>query len=199
VRKKGFLSLLLICLLSSACTREGPPAPVVILGVRTRDVEPYFSPKPIHRFASAVVDVTAHPVIEAALSGRLPQKIPNNFIWPIHGRIISAYGSKTGGLYNDGINIAAPEGTSVAASADGIVAYVGSALGSYGNLVLIRHGGGVITAYAHLGAVRVHQGMRIRKGQEIGAVGATGDVTSAQLHFEIRRGGEAVDPARYLG
>jgi murein DD-endopeptidase MepM/ murein hydrolase activator NlpD len=126
------------------------------------------------------------------------QPAVSRLAWPVRGRVISGYGPKDGGTYNDGINIAAPRGTPVAAAGDGTVAYVGHSLESYGNLVLIRHGGGVVTAYAHLGAVRVKQGMIVKKGQLIGAVGATGAVTAAQLHFEVRRGGEPINPAQYL-
>ncbi len=121
------------------------------------------------------------------------------FIWPVRGQVISSYGPKEGGLYNDGINIAAPRGTPVKAAADGTVAYVGDKLQSYGNLVLIRHPGGMITAYAHLNNVTVHEGMSVRKGQAIGSVGSTGTVANAQLHFEVRRGTSTLDPKNYLG
>lgn len=124
---------------------------------------------------------------------------PGGFIWPVRGQVVSGYGPKKGGLYNDGINIAAPRNTPVAAAADGVVAYVGNGIASYGNLVLIRHGGGVVTAYAHLADVKVKAGMPVKKGQPIGAVGSSGAVESAQLHFEIRRGGDAVDPRKFLG
>ena len=122
-----------------------------------------------------------------------------DFVWPVRGSVVSAYGSKKEGLYNDGINIAAPRGTPVAAAAAGVVAYVGSDLESYGNLVLIRHGGGIMTAYAHLASVRIKKGMTVRKGQAIGSVGATGAVSSSQIHFEIRRGSGTCDPMQYLG
>ncbi len=121
------------------------------------------------------------------------------FIWPVQGKIISSYGPKAGHLHNDGINIAAPRGTAVAAAADGTVAYVGDALSGYGNLVLLRHDNGMVTAYAHLDRVTVTKGMRMRQGQAIGTVGSTGTVASAQLHFEIRKGIETLDPKRYLG
>jgi murein DD-endopeptidase MepM/ murein hydrolase activator NlpD len=124
---------------------------------------------------------------------------PSSFIWPVHGKVVSGYGIKEGGLYNDGINIAAPRGTPVAAAADGVVAYVGNDLKSYGNLVLIRHGGGTMTAYAHLASINVKKGTPIRKGQAIGSVGTTGAVSAAQLHFEIRNGSKTFDPKRYLG
>lgn len=121
------------------------------------------------------------------------------FIWPVKGRVISGYGPKDGGLYNDGINIAAPRGTPVLSASDGTVAYVGDSLKSYGNLVLVRHPGGMVTAYAHLQNVTVKPGMALRKGQPLGTVGSTGAVMNAQLHFEVRRGVATLDPRRYLG
>lgn len=121
------------------------------------------------------------------------------FIWPVKGRVISGYGPKDGGLYNDGINIAAPRGTPVLSAAEGTVAYVGDSLKSYGNLVLVRHPGGMVTAYAHLNNVTVKPGMKLRKGQPIGTVGSTGAVANAQLHFEVRRGAATLNPREYLG
>lgn len=123
----------------------------------------------------------------------------SKFMWPVRGKVISGFGAKEGGLFNDGINIAVPRGTPVASAADGVIAYVGNGLKGYGNLVLIRHGGGTMTAYAHLASIRVKKGMQVRRGQVIGAVGSTGSVPSAQLHFEIRRGLKAFDPKQYMG
>lgn len=128
-----------------------------------------------------------------------PLTPPGKFIWPVQGKVISSYGPKQGGLYNDGINIAAPRGTPVLAAADGEVAYVGSDIGSYGNLVLIRHGGGMVTAYAHMSGVTVRKGERVRKGQSIGAVGTSGTVANAQLHFEVRQGAKTLDPRKHIG
>lgn len=121
------------------------------------------------------------------------------FIWPVRGQIISSYGPKSDGLYNDGINIAAPRGTPVKAASGGTVAYVGDQLASYGNLVLIRHAGGMVTAYAHLNTVSVKAGDRVLQGQTIGSVGSTGTVYNAQLHFEVRQGKTTLDPKKYLG
>jgi len=120
------------------------------------------------------------------------------FIWPVRGQVISSYGPKSGGLYNDGINIAAPRGTPVKAASGGTVAYVGDKLKSYGKLVLIRHPGGMMTAYAHLNSVLVKEGARVSTGQVIGSVGSTGTVMNAQLHFEVRRGTRTIDPKDYL-
>lgn len=122
----------------------------------------------------------------------------NHFSWPVHGPVTSQFGPKKGGLYNDGINIAAREGTMVKASEDGIVAYVGNELKGYGNLVIIKHSGGWITAYAHLKESIVKRGEKVAKGQKIGLVGSTGNVTSPQLYFGLRKGRDAVNPENYL-
>ena len=120
------------------------------------------------------------------------------FAIPVKGKIISSYGPKDGGLHNDGINIAASRGASVGAAQSGVVAYVGNAIEGYGNLVLIKHDKGYMTAYAHLDRVNVKKGQTIAKGQSIGQVGQTGNVSEPQLHFEIRKGTKALNPAVYL-
>ncbi len=127
-----------------------------------------------------------------------PREASHSFVWPVHGRIIAAYGDDAGGTHNDGINIAAPEGTAVLAADAGIVAYAGNELRGYGNLVLIKHADGWMTAYAHNSALLVKRGEKVRRGQPIARVGATGAVGEAQLHFEIRHGTRALDPGDYL-
>lgn len=122
----------------------------------------------------------------------------NKFSWPVKGKVISKFGPKSGGLYNDGIKIKAAEGTEVKAAEDGVVAYVGNELKGYGNLVIIKHGGGWITAYAHLKNWSVKRGEKIAQGQKIGAVGASGNVDSPQLYFGLRKGRDAVNPENYL-
>lgn len=150
-------------------------------------------PQPSAAPARVASAATAAPAIVA--SGA-PSK--QGFVWPLRGKVISSYGPKPGHLHNDGINIAAPRGAAVAAAADGTVAYVGNDLASYGNLVLIRHANGLVTAYAHLERVQVRRGDVVRRGQGIGTVGSTGTVANPQLHFEVRRGIESLDPAKYL-
>ena len=120
------------------------------------------------------------------------------FRWPAKGRIISDYGSKPGGSRNDGINLALPEGTDIKAAEDGTVIYSGNELKGYGNLVLVRHDDGWVSAYAHASELLVKRGDPVRRGQTIAKVGATGSVTQPQLHFELRRGNKAVDPMKYL-
>nr|WP_280987132.1 M23 family metallopeptidase [Hansschlegelia quercus] len=121
-----------------------------------------------------------------------------SFRWPVRGRVISGYGSKASGASNDGVNIAVPEGTEVKASDDGVVAYAGSELKGFGNLVLIRHSNGWVTAYAHNSALDVKRGDTVRRGQVIAKSGASGNVSSPQLHFEVRKGATTVNPLDHL-
>jgi murein DD-endopeptidase MepM/ murein hydrolase activator NlpD len=120
------------------------------------------------------------------------------FRWPVRGRVIAGFGPKPNGLQNDGINLAVPEGTPVKAADDGVVAYAGSELKGYGNLVLVRHSNGFVTAYAHTSEIMVKRGDSVKRGQVIAKSGQTGNVASPQLHFEIRKGATPVDPSQYL-
>jgi murein DD-endopeptidase MepM/ murein hydrolase activator NlpD len=119
-------------------------------------------------------------------------------MWPVRGPVIARFGSSGSGQRNDGINIAADENTPVRAAEEGEVIYAGNELRSYGNLLLIRHSRGYVTAYAHNGELLVAKSDKVQRGQKIAKVGATGGVAKPQLHFEIRRGGKPVDPAPYL-
>jgi murein DD-endopeptidase MepM/ murein hydrolase activator NlpD len=132
-------------------------------------------------------------VKNAEPAGSLP-----GFRWPVRGRVIAAFGPKPNGVQNDGINLAVPEGTAIKAAEDGVVAYAGSELKGYGNLVLVRHPNGFVTAYAHASDILVKRGETVKRGQVIAHSGQTGNVTSPQLHFEIRKGATPVDPSQYL-
>jgi murein DD-endopeptidase MepM/ murein hydrolase activator NlpD len=133
------------------------------------------------------------PVKAADATGALP-----TFRWPVRGRVITSYGAKTNGKQNDGINVAVPEGTPVKAAEDGVVAYSGNELKGYGNLVLVRHANGYVTAYAHASELMVKRGDTIKRGQTIAKSGQSGEVGSPQLHFEIRKGSTPVDPLQFL-
>ena len=121
-----------------------------------------------------------------------------SFRWPARGRVIAGFGAKTGGQKNNGINLSILAGTPVKVAEDGVVAYAGNELKGYGNLVLIRHSGGYVTAYAHASEVIVKRGDRVTQGQIIARAGQTGDVTAPQLHFEIRKGSTPIDPMQFL-
>lgn len=129
---------------------------------------------------------------EAPASGALSLR------WPLKGKVISAFGPKANGLKNEGINIAVPEGTSIRAAESGVVAYAGNELKGYGNLVLIRHAGGYVTAYAHAKDLLVKRGETVKRGDVIAKAGQTGAVSSPQLHFEVRKGATALDPMKHL-
>ena len=146
------------------------------------------------RMATQEPEKTESVVKSADAAGSMP-----SFRWPVKGRVIAGFGPKTNGAQNDGINLAVPEGTPVKAADDGVVAYAGNELKGYGNLVLIRHANGFVSAYAHASELLVKRGDTIKRGQVIAHAGQTGNVTSPQLHFEIRKGSTPVDPTQYLG
>lgn len=123
-----------------------------------------------------------------------PARAGGKFIWPVDGTLLSTFGAKAGGLHNDGINIAAPRGTPVKAADNGVVAYAGSELRGFGNLILIKHQGDYVTAYAHNDQILVKRGDIVRRGETIARVGSSGNVDQPQLHFEIRKGSRAIDP-----
>jgi murein DD-endopeptidase MepM/ murein hydrolase activator NlpD len=152
------------------------------------------------RLASATTSVVEEkPVAEPASvkSGEATGALPT-FRWPVRGKVITSYGAKTNGKSNDGINLAVPEGTPVKAAEDGVVAYSGNELKGYGNLVLVRHSNGYVTAYAHASELLVKRGDTIKRGQIIAKSGQSGEVGSPQLHFEIRKGSSPVDPLQFL-
>jgi murein DD-endopeptidase MepM/ murein hydrolase activator NlpD len=122
--------------------------------------------------------------------------VSGDFRWPARGRVIAGFGANGG---NEGINIAVPEGTPVKAAEAGTVTYAGSEVKGYGNLVLIKHDNGYVSAYAHNGSLNVKRGEQVKRGQVIATSGQTGNVTSPQLHFEIRKGATPVDPLKHLG
>jgi murein DD-endopeptidase MepM/ murein hydrolase activator NlpD len=145
-----------------------------------------------------IVAPAADPLPEPAQTGTTGGA-NTSFRWPVKGRVIQGFGPKQGGGQNDGINVAVPEGTPIKAAEDGVVAYAGSELKGYGNLVLVRHSNGYVTAYAHASELNVKKGEAVKRGQVIGKAGQTGNVSSPQLHFEVRKGATPVDPTQYLG
>jgi murein DD-endopeptidase MepM/ murein hydrolase activator NlpD len=152
-------------------------------------VAPVAAPEP----APAPQPEAKAPVAEPEQTASVPS---GDFRWPARGRVIAGFGANGG---NEGINIAVPEGTPVKAAEAGTVTYAGSEVKGYGNLVLIRHENGFVSAYAHNGSLNVKRGEQVKRGQVIATSGQTGNVTSPQLHFEIRKGATPVDPMKHLG
>ncbi|MGE0753172.1 MAG: murein hydrolase activator EnvC [Variibacter sp.] len=168
------------------------PAPAAAKPTRVASLGPVATARVASASDDAAKDIKAGQTNVAAASAT------PSFRWPVRGRVIAGFGPKTTGQQNDGINLAVPEGTSVKAAEDGVVAYAGNELKGYGNLVLIRHSNGYVTAYAHASSIKVKRGDSVKRGQIIALAGQTGSVSSPQLHFEIRKGSSPVDPMPLL-
>lgn len=166
-----------------------PPGPVAVLPPPAQPQAPV--PQAAQPAPPVPSALTAPEPADPARAGR--------FLWPVRGVVVSDYGPKPGGLQNDGVNIAAPRGTPFRAAEAGTVIYAGNELRGFGNLLLLRHEGGYVTAYAHADELLVQRGDNVRRGQTIGRVGSSGGVATPQLHFEVRRGTRAVNPTEYLG
>jgi murein DD-endopeptidase MepM/ murein hydrolase activator NlpD len=168
------------------------PAPAPIPGPA------YASAESPHSARVAVPEPAAAAEQQSAVKTAEPAGSLPSFRWPARGRVIAGFGPSPNGLQNDGINVAVPEGTPIKAADDGVVAYAGNELKGYGNLVLIKHANGFVTAYAHASEILVKRGDTVKRGEVIAKSGQTGSVTSPQLHFEIRKGSTPVDPSQYL-
>jgi murein DD-endopeptidase MepM/ murein hydrolase activator NlpD len=178
-----------------------PPAKPVVAAKPAPAPTQATKPPPATKVVTAESIPAAHVVTPTNETADAATETTGNsptFRWPVRGRVIGAFGAKINGQQNDGINLSVPEGTSVKAAEDGVVAYSGNELKGYGNLVLVRHAGGFVTAYAHASEVMVKRGDHVKRGQIIAKAGQTGGVTSPQLHFEIRKGSAPVDPTQYL-
>jgi murein DD-endopeptidase MepM/ murein hydrolase activator NlpD len=135
-----------------------------------------------------------------ATDGSAPEQTGiGEFRWPVRGRVIAGFGSKTDSGRNDGIDISVPEGTAVKAAENGVVVYAGDELEGFGNLLLIRHSDGWVSAYAHNKTLEVSRGDEVRRGQIIARSGKTGNAEMPKLHFELRKSSEPVDPLKHLG
>jgi murein DD-endopeptidase MepM/ murein hydrolase activator NlpD len=193
-------------------TASAPVSPAATPAARTVTPEPALAaPAEPPPAASDPIKVPARPtspVIEASASSTASRAVEPEiglstrggraFQWPVRGQIVSDFGAKTGGLHNDGINIAAARGTAVRAAESGVVVYAGNEVRGFGNLLLVRHADGWMTAYAHVDEMLVGRDDQVRRGQTIAKVGRTGNVTTPQLHFEIRKGTRSVNPRDFL-
>jgi murein DD-endopeptidase MepM/ murein hydrolase activator NlpD len=177
----------------SAPVAAAPPVRAVAPEPTPAPAVPYVAapPPPAPRPAPQVAEIEPAAVTLPARAGR-------GFQWPVRGRVISDYGPKGGGLQNDGINIAAAHGAPIRAAEHGVVVYAGNELRGFGNLLLVRHADGWMTAYGHADEILVARGDQVRRGQVVARVGSTGNVTTPQVHFEIRRGSRAVNPREHL-
>lgn len=143
-----------------------------------------------------IAEVKSPP--QSPVTAKVPKRAASKFLLPVEGKVISGYGPKDSGLFNDGLNIKSPKGTPVRAAENGVVVYADDALRGSGNLVLIRHEDRWMTAYAHMDKILIKRGAIVKRGETIGTVGSTGSVSDPQLHFEVRRGTEALNPQIYV-
>ena len=181
-------------------------APAAKPGARTVKTTTISAPgtDPAPKTAQSTQQPSAKPQASAsnvASSAQLPKPDPlsgNSFRWPVKGRVISGFGTKPDGSHNDGINISVPQGTPVKAAENGVVAYAGSKLKGYGNLVLVRHANNWVSAYANNEQLLVKRGEKVNRGQVVAKAGATGTVSQPQVHFELRKGSLPVDPTKYM-
>lgn len=153
------------------------------------------------RGVAASPEITGEGKTRLASIEQLPAPDPmsgNTFRWPVKGRVISQFGPSADGGHNDGIDLAVPQGTSVQAAENGVVAYAGNELKGYGNLVLVRHANNWVSAYAHNEEILVKRGDKVNRGQVIAKAGATGAVSRPLVHFELRKGSRPVDPTKYM-
>ena len=174
---------------------------IVVTGATTSSVATTHTPSKQTTTKSAQTKSSARSktiVASSSSSTSVSTKRSSKFVWPVSGKVISAFGTVGKGLKNDGINISAPLGTSVKAGDKGTVAYAGNGLKGFGNLILIKHSDGYITAYAHNDKILVKKGQTVARGEKIATVGKTGGVSAPQLHFEVRAGKKAVNPRNYL-
>jgi murein DD-endopeptidase MepM/ murein hydrolase activator NlpD len=150
---------------------------------------------------AASPEVTGEEKPRVTSNDQLPTPDPmsgNSFRWPVKGRVVSEFGARPDGGHNDGIDLAVPQGTSVKAAENGVVAYAGNELKGYGNLVLVRHANNWVSAYANNEDILVKRGDKVRRGQIIAKAGATGSASQPQVHFELRKGSRPVDPTKYM-
>jgi murein DD-endopeptidase MepM/ murein hydrolase activator NlpD len=182
-----------------AISLERTPAPPAVSApsVAAEAPRPDAKPAAVPPVSAPVSAATPEPLV-AAPASRTPAPDSGTFLWPVRGHVLAGYGSGRDGTHNDGINIAAPRGSAVEAADTGVVAYAGNELRGYGNLILVKHPNGWISAYAHCDLILVKRGDKVGRGQLIARVGSTGNVAEPQLHFELRRGNHAVDPREFL-
>lgn len=188
--------------LASESARSEPP--------KTAQVEPLkgvvepIRPRVLNGQVAAAPAVTATdatpeaPAKESAAAAPAKAVAGTKLRWPVRGKVIAGFGRLTDGTHNDGINIQVPAGTDVLAAEAGVVAYAGSEVKGYGNLVLVRHDNGWITAYAHNDSILVQRGDRVRRGQPVGKAGKSGSVDQPQVHFEVRDGSKPIDPMPHM-
>jgi murein DD-endopeptidase MepM/ murein hydrolase activator NlpD len=159
------------------------------------------SSRPASLIAQAPFQSRSHASVALTTPQRAVAQAPlaaNTWQWPVQGEVVETYGQKSDGVANEGIVIAAAEGTPIRAAQAGEVAFVGKDTKTYGNIVIVRHGDGDMTSYSHAREISVTKGERVNAGATLGHVGQSGKAASPQLHFAVRQGQASVDPLSKL-
>ena len=189
---------------------ETPPAPApVAKGISPAKIGSGSKPTIINAqtepaAATQVAALGSNAPVQTDASAGTPKAEPaaagatGKFRWPVKGKVIAGFGPRADNTHNDGINISVPPGTDVLAAEGGTVAYAGSELKGYGNLILVRHDGNWVSAYAHNDQLLVKRGDKVKRGQSIAKAGNTGSVDQPQVHFELRQGSKPIDPVPYM-
>jgi murein DD-endopeptidase MepM/ murein hydrolase activator NlpD len=183
----------------TADSRQPIVAPAPVYGTPKQPTA--VSHQPTVSVPAATPAVQKTEKVSSAPTAKLPAiaaRSSSQFSWPVRGTILSGYGAKPDGLFNDGINIGAKQGAPVSAADNGVVAYAGNEVKGMGNLIIVQHASGWMSVYAHLDSMNVRRGHKVNVGQKIGEVGSTGKVDKPQLHFELRKGTKAYDPQKEL-
>ena len=153
---------------------------------------------PVEAVSPPIAVAPAAPVVTTAAPSATTAAAPGKFRWPVKGPVLASFGKRPDGSQNDGVDLSVPVGTDVHAAAAGTIAYAGSELKGYGNLILVRHDNGWVSAYAHASEILVKRGDAVTRGQVIAKSGQSGTVGQPQLHFELRQGSKPVDPTPHL-
>ena len=177
-----------------------PPQPKATPAVVTTKPVTAPTPAPTKKtpsYQTAKLDIPPVPTRQYTTKAP-PKRSGKSFAWPVKGQVISGFGKKETGFHNDGVNIAVKAGTPIRAAENGVVSYVGNEMRSFGNLILVSHADGYVTAYGHTERATVAKGDAVKKGEVIAYAGSSGSVTRSQLHFEIRKKGRAINPVAML-
>jgi len=179
---------------SAAPPRIPPPPPARVAAAPPPPKPPVSKPAPAR---IQPTEPRRPPPVQRGLAAAKPGS-SGGFLAPVEGPVIAKFGKQADGRRNDGVNIAAARGTPVRASRAGEVVYAGDALQGYGKLLLVKHAGGWVTAYAHLDRILAQRGDKVARGQTVGVVGTSGGVSAPQLHFEMRKDNKPVNPSGKL-
>jgi murein DD-endopeptidase MepM/ murein hydrolase activator NlpD len=195
----AFLMILTTVFLSG-CAQQGNMASVEDKGSQSfrREATQHVRSSMVYQQEAPVMEVKAEPLPAPQKQSYIRIAESPRWQWPVDGTVTERFGPQREGIANQGITIAAAEGTPIRATQSGTVAFVGTGVRDYGNMVILRHGDGTLSAYSHLRDVAVKKGEAVKGGNVIATVGKSGSAKTPQLHFAVREGEQAIDPLSKL-